>query len=149
MSWDIFVQDIPRGARDAGDIPEDFQPRPLGERSEVIRRILEVVPEADFSDPTWGTVEEPEYSIEFNIGDEDEIMAFALHVRGGEAAAGLVADLLARCGWRAFDTASESGIFDPASAADSLKRWRAHRDRAVRGRNEERGAPSRPSPLPK
>ena len=55
MSWDIFVQDIPRGARDAGDIPENFQPRPLGERSEVIRRILEVVPEADFSDSTWGT----------------------------------------------------------------------------------------------
>jgi hypothetical protein len=133
MSWDIFVQDIPVGALSAGDIPEDFEPRPLGPREEVVRRILEVVPDADFSDPSWGTVETPEYSIEFNIGDEDEVMAFALHVRGGDASAGLVADLLARCGWRAFDTAAESGIFDPASARDSLERWRAHRDQAVGG----------------
>ena len=66
MSWDIFVQDIPDEARAVRDIPDDFEPRPLGSRTEVIRRIPEVVPTADFSDPSWGTVEGPDFSIELN-----------------------------------------------------------------------------------
>ena len=131
MSWDLFVQDIPESVQALGDIPDDFHPRPLGSRSEIVRQILEVVPDADFSDPAWGTVDQPEYSMEFNLGGDEEVTSFTLHVRGGDAAAGLVADLLNRCGWRAFDPASESGVFDPASAAESLQRWRAHRDRVL------------------
>src|SRR4029077_20037133 len=118
-------------AKSLDDIPDDFQPRPLGSRSEVIRRILEVVPNADFSDPAWGMIDGPEFSIECNLGTGEEVRSFALHVRGGDAAAGLVADLLGRCGWRAFDPSSESGIFDPASAVEGLKRWRTYRDRVL------------------
>jgi hypothetical protein len=135
MSWDIFVQDIPKNARAVSDIPDDFEPRPLGPRSEVIRRILEVVPNADASDPSWVTIEGPDYSIECNIGDDEEVTSFVLHVRGGDVAAGLVSDLLSRSSWRAFDSASESGLFDPASAVDSFGKWRAYRDRIL-GSNE-------------
>ena len=132
MSWDLFVQDIPSSAHGVGDIPEDCKPRALGVRAEIIRRILEVVPTADFSDPSWGTFEAPDFSVEFNMGGEDTIDCFALHIRGGDTAAGFVADLLVRCGWRAFDPASESGIFDPATAIASLQRWRAYRDHVIR-----------------
>jgi hypothetical protein len=131
MSWDIFVQDIPDGARVVDDIPDNFNPRPLGSRAEVLRRIQEAVPTADFSDPSWGTFEGPDFSVEFNMGSADVVESFALHVRGGDAAAGFVADLLSRCGWRAFDTASASGIFDPANAVASLERWRRYRDSVI------------------
>lgn len=131
MSWDLFVQDIPEDARAVGDIPDDFEPRPLGSRSDVVRRILELVPGADASDPSLVIVDGPGFSIECNIGDDEEVASFALHVRGGDAAAGLVSDLLIRNSWRAFDPSSESGIFDPASAADSLRKWRAYRDRVL------------------
>jgi hypothetical protein len=135
MSWDIFVQNIPKDARGVGDIPDDFEPGPLGSRSEVVRRILEVAPSANASDPTWVTIDGPDFSIECNIGDDEEVSSFALHIRGGKAAAGLVSDLLSRNGWRALDPTAESGIFDPASAADSLRMWRAYRDR-IAGRND-------------
>jgi hypothetical protein len=135
MSWDIFVQDIPATANSGDDIPDDFAPLSLGPRSDVIRRILEVVPGADFSDPSWGTFEGPDFSVEFNMGNDTNVEAFAMHVRGGDAAAGFVADLLTRCGWRAFDSASKSGIFDPAQAIESLRRWREYRNQIARSEN--------------
>jgi hypothetical protein len=130
MSWDIFVQDIPRSVNHIDDMPTDFEPRPLGQRAEVVQRILKVVPSVDFTDPSWGVIEGPDYSVEMNLGDEEEISAITLHVRGGDAAAGLVSELLTQCEWRAFDPESESGIFDPACAAESLKRWRRFHRRA-------------------
>ena len=51
MSWDIFVMDLPRESRALEDIADDFEPAPIGRRSEIIRQILEVAPLADFSDP--------------------------------------------------------------------------------------------------
>jgi hypothetical protein len=135
MSWDIFIQDIPEGATSAGDIPDDFEPRPLGSRSDIVRRIREVVPAAHFSDPSWGSFDGPDFSIEFSIGDDEEVTSFAMHVRGGDIAAGVVADLLNQCGWRAFDPGSDSGMFDPGNASESLNRWRAYRDRVVADEN--------------
>lgn len=131
VSWDIFVQDIPAAATSVGDIPDDFTPRTLGNREDVIRRILEVVPTAVFDKPSWGTFDCEDFSVEFNMGDNEELDSFALHIRGGDTAAGLVADLLTRCGWRAFDPASDSGIFDVRSAVDSLARWRTYRNRVI------------------
>lgn len=135
MSWDIFVQDIPPTAQCVDDIPGDFKPRPLGLRPDILRRIQEVVPNVDFSDPAWGTFDAPDFSVEFNMGPDGEIDGFAMHIRGGDRAAGFVADVLGRCGWRAFDPASESGLFDPDTAIASLRRWREYRDHVLRGDN--------------
>ncbi len=51
MSWDIFVADYPRSARTVEDIPDDYVPRPIGPRTDIIARIKEEVPSADFSEP--------------------------------------------------------------------------------------------------
>jgi len=63
VSWDIFVQDFPKDAKTVDDIPDDFVPQPLIPRRELITRIQEVVPEAHFSDPAWGLIDDPDYSI--------------------------------------------------------------------------------------
>lgn len=134
MSWDIFVQDLPSDSRSVADIPDDFLPQPLMPRSDLIARIREVVPEADFSDPAWGVVEGPDYSIEINVGDDDPVSSFAFHVRGGDLAAGVVAAILDHLGLRGLDTAQDesgTGFFDPATAVNSLRRWRSFRDRTL------------------
>jgi hypothetical protein len=133
MSWDIFVQDIPASAQSPADIPDDFKPRPLGKRAHIIARIQEVVPTADFKDPTWGKIDGPDFSIEVNMGDEEKVQSFAFHVRGGDLAAFVVADILKHLGFRAFDPNSETGIFDCGrDAAKGLRRWRAYRDKILR-----------------
>ncbi len=131
MSWDIFVQDIPPNARSVAEISADFTPEPIGNRIDIIARITEAVPTADFSDPTWGRIESDQYSIEVNIGEADPVRSFALHVRGGVAAADLVADILDNLGLRAFDLEAPTGIFDRDTARASMAQWRNYRDQAL------------------
>jgi hypothetical protein len=73
MSWDIFVQDIPPLARSVKEIPDYFDPKPIGKLSDLVARIREVVPNADFSSPAWGSIEGPGYSIEVNMGDDERV----------------------------------------------------------------------------
>lgn len=128
MSWDLFIQDLPVEARSVAEIPDDFKPRPIGSRAEVLAKIRTVCPDADFDDPTWGVIETPEGSVEINIGEADPVMGFALHVRGGAGVIGLIVELLDTLGLRAIDPGSDTGFFDSGGAAESLARWRAYRE---------------------
>jgi hypothetical protein len=53
-------------------------------------------------------------------------------MRGGEHSIGAIAEILARLGLRALDPQAQSGIFDPSTAAESLARWQAYRDRVLK-----------------
>ena len=125
MSWDIFVQELPPNVRTVADIPDTFRPGPLCKRADLIRRIKDFTPAVDFSDPAWGSLDAPTFSVEFNLGQHDMVEGFALHIRGGDAAAGFVAELLTHLGFRALDPRSESGLFEAGQVAEaSLRRWR-------------------------
>jgi len=115
MSWDIFVQDIPSDVKQISDMHErhrNFKPSPIGARSEIIKRIKEIVPEADFSNPAWGVIDGERFSIEVNMGDAEECKGFALHVRGGDAAAYVVSEILDSLDLRAFDPSSTTDLFE-------------------------------------
>jgi hypothetical protein len=132
MSWDIFVEDIPPSVKSLDELPDDFKPRPLGTRADIIARIREVVPSADFTDPSWGKIVGPDFSIEVSLGDLEQVSDFAFHVRGGDPAAIVVADILRHLGYRAFDPSSPSGIFDlDGGSANSFRQWRNYRDSIV------------------
>jgi hypothetical protein len=133
MSWDIYVLDFPPDIETPGDVPEDFRPGPLMSREALIEGISELVPGADFSDPTWGRLDGPDYSIEVNIGEDDPVESFALQVSGGDRAVGVVADILDHFRLRAIDTGSEDGgFFDREGSVDQLRAWRAYRDQVIR-----------------
>jgi hypothetical protein len=128
MSRDIFVQDLPLEAKCVADIPSDFRPVPVGKRTEIINCISGVVPTADFSDPSWGLIDGNDWSIEVNLGPDEECRSFAFHVRGGDAAAGVVAAILQKLNLRALD--SQTGEFFVAGheAIESFGRWKKYRD---------------------
>ena len=113
MSWDIYVQDLPKGIQSVDEIPEDFVPGPIGRRSKVINQIIDLVPEADFSDPSWGRIEGADFSVKLNMGDDEDLQSFAFHVRGSEGAVGVVAAILDRLGLQALAPGSEAGLFEP------------------------------------
>lgn len=132
MSWDLFVQQLPVGITTVDQIPDDFRPGPIGSRASVIRAIEDLVPGADFSDPSWGKIDGPGYSIEINTGHDVELTSFALHVRGGDLAIWVVKDILDSLRLRAIDGTSPSGLFEPAASLDGFRRWRDYRDRVLR-----------------
>jgi hypothetical protein len=130
VSWDICIQDFPASAQHVEDIPDDFVPRLLGARSEIIARILAVAPMADFTDSAWGFSEGSDFSIEINLGNAETIGSMMLIVRGGDAAVGYVRDIIEHLGYRAIHTAS-GAFFKPEDALASLRTWRAYRDRVT------------------
>jgi hypothetical protein len=128
MSWDIFVQDWPADAKTIMDIPDDYSPAPIGQRSEIIGGIKEVVPHVDFSDPSWGYIRGTDYSIEVNLGNEEVVRGFAFHVRGSNTSIGVISDILRHLHLRAI---ADGEFFEPAHAAESLECWRNYRDQIV------------------
>ncbi len=131
MSWDISILDLPADAVTIKDIPSDFKPNPLGARSELIVRIQELLPEADFKDPSWGILDGGDFGIEFNMGREEICGGFMLHVRGGgEIAITVIARLLQHLKLRGFDCQT-GDFFRHDAAEDSFRQWQAYRDRII------------------
>jgi hypothetical protein len=131
MSYDIFVQDLPPEAETLGDIPSDFKPASIGERSTIIEKIKVVVPDADFSDPSWGRILGDDWSIEINMGANEHCSGFAFHIRGGAGAFGVVEAILQALKLRALDPQAGGFFVAAPGAIDSFSRWRAYRDRVV------------------
>ena len=131
MSWDVFVQDLPAAIESVAEIPDDFWPGPIGARADLARRITEIAPDVEFSDPGWGRTERDGFSIEINLGADDPVRSFAMHIPGGDEAAEAVADILDGLGLRALDPQTPGGLFAGASARASIARWRDYRDQVI------------------
>ncbi len=127
MSWDVFIQHLPASALCMADIPDDFEPLPLGRRQEVVNVILSIFPDADATDPTWLTLQKPGYTISFGTGTEELVTGLTLHVRGDESVIAPIAQLIERLGARGIDSFTGE-FFDLATARESIRRWRAYVD---------------------
>jgi hypothetical protein len=131
MSWDLYAMKLPAEARSVDEIPGDYVPPPIASHAEVIAAIRTAVPGADFSDPSWGLIDTPAAAIEVNLGEDDPVESFALHVRGGgDEMLGVIAAILDAVGVTAVDSSS-GDLFDPATAGRSWAGWQAYRRRVV------------------
>jgi hypothetical protein len=130
MSWDIFVSNFPAEAKTANDLPHDFVGKPIGTRHEIITKIREIVPMAVFPDRSWGKIEGPGLDVEIRLGDSEILTDFAFHVRGSEASAACVADVLRHLKLRALDSAS-GDFFDLDRPADGIQKWKEYRDQIL------------------
>jgi hypothetical protein len=130
MSWDIFIQQFPAGASRVAEIPDTFIAPPIGHRDDVIARIRSVLPQADFSDPAWGVLRGSDYVIEIGTGDDEMLYGITLHVRGSDEVLSYIESILRELNLRAIDSWTGE-FFDPASAPQSLARWRSYIEEEV------------------
>lgn len=126
MSWDLFVQDW-GNFESLVDISDDFEPQSIGKRSEVIDNIKAAEPTIDFSNPSWGILENEQFTIEFNMGNSEECDGFVMHVRGNELAPPCVGNILDRLKLRAADGSSPF-FFDIEKSKGDLQKWIDYRD---------------------
>ncbi len=137
MSWTVSVL----GGKEPpplDHLPDDWRPEPLGSGEEVRRRISAHLPGVDWSDPAWGLYGGDGFTFEFNVGREEPVESFAVHVRGGGDA---VADLLRFAvpnGWHLIDWSTGEYI-DPRSPSEAgWVGWQAYRDKIRRETGPER-----------
>jgi hypothetical protein len=135
MSWDIYIMNFPATAQRVADIPDDFQPKPLGKRADLIAQIRGVIPSADFSKPDWGVFEGEGFSIEFQMGDKEICQSVTLLVRGGGSPAPLIGALLDRLKVRGIDCQT-SEFFHIEAARASFGSWQQYRDQIIGAKDE-------------
>lgn len=135
MSWDIYIQDLPPDATSVRDIPDNFRPQPIGQRSVLIEKILEVFPNADFSDPSRGLIRGDGFSIVVGVGKEI-VTSIALFVRGMNLeVVDLIERLLSDLNLRALDGGSKTGFFDAEASRSSFQQWVQYRDHVIGDQN--------------
>lgn len=137
MSWDVYIQDFPPTAKTLAEIPDDFELRPIGMRSDITAMIRDVIPSVNFTNLSWGTFENNDFSIEFQMGDEENCTSVFLLVRGGGNPVPLIAALLDRLQLRGVDLHTGE-FFDVESARDSFGTWQSYRDKILAAKDGKR-----------
>lgn len=115
-------------SKDPGPITGDMKVPPLGDAEFVRTQISKSLPGVNWSDPAWGLLEGPGWSIEFNhqkSGITDSIM---LHVRGSGDPISAIVSLCKDTDWVAFDVQSEALIDLKAPSDKSWKEFQGFRD---------------------
>ena len=129
MSWDLFVQDW-GDFNSLEDIPDDFMPKSIGKRSNIISKIISIEPTVNFSDPSLGILENEYFSIEFSMGEEEELQSFAMHVRGNELAVPCIGNILSGLQLKAAD-GSTPNFFDTEQSKMEMTKWIAYRNQVL------------------
>ena len=116
---------------DTLDLDEDDVLPPLGRRSEILRAVLAVAPDADVIDPSRPRVVLDAASITMGVGDSDPVDGVMLAVRGGgDEVVETVCALASAMGGRPWDT-STGKFLDRRGAENGLADWKRYRDRVV------------------
>jgi hypothetical protein len=130
MRWNIILQSaLPDGT--------STQPSPvgppagLGPRSDVAATLAQIIPEIEFTDLSWDIFVTGEFSIEFDIGEDDHVSYIMLQIRGSDAALDAVRRICEHTGWRAFDTSMKEYIDFDVEPAAMRRQGRAFRGSAV------------------
>jgi hypothetical protein len=131
MSHLIAVFALPAHITSVEKLPDDFQSI-LGSRAAVLGLLADLFPDADFSDPTWVTLEREDFVIEFIVGTGDPVESVGLRIHGADSVMDAVHLLCQRTGWRAYD-ASLGALIDFAhNPAKGLQAWRSYAERVIR-----------------
>lgn len=105
---------------------------PLGSKTEVLSTLTQLFPNGNFSDTSWGVLDGDDFSIEFNLGNDDSIDIMMLHVRGNDKVISIIQKICEHTGWSAFDSAMGDFINFHQNPTAGLQKWRAYRDQVMR-----------------
>ncbi|MCX5381902.1 hypothetical protein [Streptomyces sp. NBC_00083] len=132
MSWDVLLLHLPEGFTSVQELPDSFTPPALGTRHDVLAALGEAVPEADLSDPAWGEIEGPTWSMDLNIGEGEPVDTAMLHIYGsGDDVLVLVLRIARALRCKALDISTGRLLSGPDVAG--WHTFQAYRDRVAGG----------------
>lgn len=133
MSWDVYFLKFPDEVNSVSEIPEDYEPQPLGIYDDIKKLFSEVFPAAEFFRPGygWGVLDTDEYSIEFSIDEEEPITSIVLQIRGGETPIDVIKKICQKTAWRAIDTSSGDFMNFDNNPEVGFNEWKEYRDKVI------------------
>lgn len=110
MSWDIYIQDLPP-VSSMKEVPNDHVPKPIGKRTDVIKKIYEAIPNAEGEGNDWIFLRDEgvDMSIQVHMENLEEVRYLLVHVFDGDNSPKYVSKILEKLELRALDT--ETGEF--------------------------------------
>lgn len=130
MSWDVVIFRPPPQVTTLDELPAGFEPPPLGAMTDVLARLRDTLPALDLTEPDWGRLAGPTWTMELGIGAEDPVATVTLFIRGtGDDVLDAIDAIATALGARA--AATETGTF----VDDDPSGWHAFqrdRDRILR-----------------
>ncbi|MCF3110902.1 barstar family protein [Niabella sp. CC-SYL272] len=127
MSWDVLLF---KNKFDLND--EQVDPGILGNRSLVIKSLVALIPGLNYADPSWGVLEAPEFSIEFNTGNDEVVNSIMLHIRGGGNPLAVIKLICDELKWVALDCSTSDFMDTENLSANSWLAFQAYRDQISR-----------------
>ena len=141
MSWDISFTQAETPPPPVAEMPDDWRGVAWGPAADLRAALSAQFPAIDWSDPLWGIYDGAGFSMEFDLGSDDPVEGFVVHMRGGgEAAITAVERLLALPGWYGLDCAAEEWVHHGADLRASWERFQSARD-TVTQKPEAGGSP--------
>ena len=129
MTWDVVLIKMPEGVSAIAEVPEDYL-APLGQRAEVEAAIRRALPGVDLTEPDWGRMAGPGWSMELNIGHKDRIDDIMLHIRASsEWVFGPISDLARELQCQAVDCGSGETLALVEPGVAEMAEWNDNRDR--------------------
>ncbi|MFZ5985697.1 MAG: hypothetical protein ACOYWZ_01045 [Bacillota bacterium] len=109
MSWGIVLVKVPDEVRTLSELPKDYSPPPLGTLNHILDMLKELLPDVDFSNPSWGILGTEKGSIEFSIGDKDPVESIVLYIRG--KVIDIIEEICQKASWQAFDASTGDRMY--------------------------------------
>jgi hypothetical protein len=133
MSWDVMVFNFHGDPpADLSCLPDDTPLETLGPAQAVRDAIARTLPGVDWSDPHWGLYEGDGFSLEFNAGTRDPLVALMVHVRGGGDAIAALLRFAMPHQWSLFDC-STGEFIDPGEPSQTgWEGFQAYRDLVIK-----------------
>jgi hypothetical protein len=134
MSWDVFVFNAPDGARSVEQMPHDFAPPALGSLADVTARLQDAFPALALTDPGWGHLTGPTWTIEFSVGTDDPAYSVMLLVRGtGDDVLPVVLRVASVLGSRALDVTTGEFLTGDGGQVAGWHSFQKYRDHVLDG----------------
>lgn len=102
MSWDVIVFNLSRKVDNVEEIDETVLVD-IGTKKDF-KKIIEKNYKDVVWDGDWGKIERGDYSIEFSLGDTDELFSNSMFHLYGENAIYDIIEFCKKNNWQAFDT---------------------------------------------
>jgi hypothetical protein len=135
MSWDLLAFEAPLDFKSPRkeDIPEGWEPKPFGLRSEVEAKLRVLLPGIQFDiqgnkGTLWGRWSHEASSLEISLGEAEDITYLWIAARGDGKALNTIAQIIDAFGLRGVDL-QRGEFFDTETARESFGQWRKAVDR--------------------